>query len=478
MIKKSRELNFAIFLLVFIILIGLANSEVYMGTSEGYIFNTENQNVSDAKVVVTVNRCSVGCSRETSSESSGYYMTANLNLPKLDLLSVYAEKETALGLEFGTATGSSNEFQAAEIDVKICLPPPEPFLINKSSTHKTSETFEWISYADKKNYQVYDEFQFDSNSSVKSNNYGKKSTSVDGLSFSSHIWRVRTCNNFCCSSWVYSSINVGNSAPSPPVIKNQSDTAILGKKTFEWISGADPDGDSTYDEFKFGILNMETEKVSPATSPIIRSVLGCHFYQWGVRTCEKTISGLCSLWSEGGFFACGMQCPVCTLVAGTGNCQSAIETVVIENRTTNIESYLTNTFYSLFVNSPQSVVIGEEFYLKVSFSTTVDASDIIFKVVSPYFEVNDFVIGEVKSMNAKFNMTGRAKQVKPGLYPMNLEVYLKGVKIISEPVYIEIKEGKILIPYDKFPWILLIILLIILIFFSYKYLRKKYSETS
>ncbi len=481
-IKTLNKIKFIIFLLLIAILIKSINAEVYMGTCEGYVYNTENKNVSDAKVSITVNKCSSDCSRETLSESSGYYMTANLNLPKLQALTVYAEKNTPLGLEYGSSSGTSNEFQAAEINVRLCLPPLLPVLVNQSDSHKKSTSLEWNSYPDKKNYPVYDEFQLDSNTAIKSNNHGKKKIEANDLRFSNHIWRVRTCNNYCCSDWVYDNFMIENSPPSKPVLSDQADT-IPGQITLSWSSGTDPDKDPTYDEYEFSIINEKKEKIIPAKSPIIQDVFGCHFYEWNVRTCEKTVENLCSEWSRDSFFACGIECPACNpveIICSTGDSGSSSTIIEIKNETKQApDRYIfENTLYTMFVNSPQYVYSNEKFHLKISFSTSIELKDIIFKVDSPYFQMNDYIISELSQRNAGFNMTGKAKDPRPGIYPLTLNVYLKGAKIISEPIEIEIKERKLEIPSIKnfplWPFIIAIIILIIM-YLAYRYMKKRGS---
>ncbi len=474
-----------IFLSLIIVLIRMINAEVYMGTCEGYVYNTENQNVSDATVIATVNTCSAGCSRETISEPSGYYMVANLNLPKSSMLTIYAEKNTALGLEYGTSQGTSNEFQAAEINVRICLPPPSPDLVNKTNGHETSATLAWTSYSDKKNYPVYDEFQLDSNALIRSNNYGNKNKDVNGLSFSNHIWRVRTCNNYCCSNWVYDYFTVGNSAPSPPVLSNQADT-VPGQIILNWSSGIDSDADLTYDEYEFGIFGQIMEKIIPAKSPITQVVFGCNFYKWRIRTCEKITENLCSIWSEDSFFACGIECAACSPVGITCDSQGSGSTPSAELKNESekvVNRYIyENTLYSMFVNSPQYVYNNENFHLKISFSTSIGLKDIIFKVNSSYFKMNDFIISELSQSTAKFNMSGISKDMRPGTYTLYLDVYLKGFKIISEPVEIQIKERRLEIPSPggSFPWILIIVILIIIVmaYLTYRYLKKRNIQNS
>src|SRR3989338_5519448 len=120
----KREIILLLFLMIFLSVV--VSADVYVGTTEGHISNTENELVSGALVRATSDQCVVQCSQETTSDSGGYYVSANLNLPKQGTVTVYAEKMTSLGLEFGTNTGTANDFQAAEVDIVLCLPPPAP----------------------------------------------------------------------------------------------------------------------------------------------------------------------------------------------------------------------------------------------------------------------------------------------------------------------------------------------------------------
>lgn len=462
-----KILNLFFCLIALLMLSGYVNAEIYLGTCEGYIRNTETQVVSDARVVMTVNSCSSGCSQETTSESTGYYLSANLNLPKLGIINVYAEKNTALGLEYGIASGTANEFQAAKVDVIICLPPPEPTLVNEPNSHSTSAVLEWTSYADKKKYPVYDEFQMDSRTIVKSNNFGAKSQDVTNLNFSSHTWRVRTCNDYCCSRWISNSFSLGNSPPSNPVLQSQPDTIpetlILG-----WTSGLDPDRDATYDEYEFEILNGNTRKVTNAISPQNEEVFGCKYYMWRVKTCEKESQHLCSGWSENGFFACGISCPECTTTpTTTAACPTAETTTgmiiaINENECLSIS----NTSYILSALAPESVTGNKNFNLKVHFSTITDLKDIIFKVKSDSFKFNDFIISNIVRKRAEFNMDGKSNLgLKPGVYNLSLEVFVKGGKIISEPMQIRVKGSNL--------WIYILLIVIAISIGVYIYIKKR-----
>jgi len=460
MLQKKFKPIFFVFFTFVILNFFLIKADVYVGTSEGYVKNTEGGNVADAKVIATVDRCIVSCSQETKTESTGYYVVANLNLPKFETLTVYAEKMTPLGLEFGSAKGTANEFQAARVDVLICLPPPQPTLKDEPNTHDTNVELEWTSYADKKGYSTFDEFQIDSGSVIKNNNPGTKKIDVKELSFSQHNWRVRTCNQYCCSNWVSDSFNVGNLPPSKPNLTDQLDTNP-GKVSLSWISGTDPDGDETYDEYDFGIINKERKNLTNATSPQTEDVFSCNYYTWKVRTCERFSQNLCSEWSEDGFIACGLECPACTAK------EEIFENCIIKSKQP----------YSLVLISPEAIEKEQKIPIKVNFFATENLQNIIFKVNSTHFNFNDYMINKIENKKATFEMLGSPKEdIKEGTYNLTFNVLINNRNAFSENFPIKIKEPlyikiRRIIPIKK-PnfWILMFIVIIlgILSWIAYK----------
>ena len=477
--SKLKQKSFEIAVLSFIFIIFLffiispVKADVYVGTCEGHVYNTEGQLVSSARVVARVDRCIIACSRETSTDANGYYVVANLNLPKLETLTVYAEKMTALGLEFGSNQGTANEYQAALVDVVICLPPPKPDLVDEPNTHNTSVTLEWTSYADKKGYSVYDEFRIDSGAAKRITNFGTRSQDVTNLAFSSHNWQVRTCNPFCCSEWVTDYFNVGNLPPSPPNLTDQLDT-VPGKVSLSWQSGIDPDGDETYDEYKFGIIDTSTTKtIIEATSPQEEDVVGCNYYRWQVRTCEKESQHLCSYWSQDGFIACGLECPSCSGNVGECNC-----------------GQIAKQPYSLALSAPSTIKSEDNLTMKVTFGAYTSLENLIFKVNSSEFIFNDFRIAKIDSKKAEFVMVGRQRDnLMPGTYNLILDVYVSNFRAFSEKFSVKV-EGALLINIKRLVreipkrgnWIWLIIAILIIVsaciagILIYKYKKKKDLE--
>jgi len=415
-----------IFLVFVVFLAGVVSADVYVGTTEGHISNTENEIVSGAFVRATSDQCVVQCSQETASDSGGYYVVANLNLPKRETVTVYAEKMTSLGLEFGTNTGTANDFQAAEVDVTICLPPPAPSLVDELNTHDTSVTLDWTSYADKKSYNVYDEFKIDSRDIVEDRGYGNKHEDVDGLSYAVHTWQVRTCNQFCCSEWQFDSFRVGNSAPSASELVIQEDTTPR-EVTLDWVSGVDSDGDETYDEYCYGIIDEEI-LCGVAEAPEIETAFGCNYYLWKVRTCETYTEHLCSEFSESGFIACGLSCPDCS--SGEGDRRKVVEDIS-----------------TLFVSSSGDILPNEDLGLDISFFSSVGEENLLFEIDSSEFQFENFILeGLDKGKRVVFGLIGKPYSiVEPGLYNLRLDAMSGGKVIYSEPFAVEIKEPPLLI---------------------------------
>jgi len=469
--KKEKSQIFLTLLLIhflILILIPSTSADVYVGTTEGYIYNTEGQVVDASDVTVTVNQCIVGCTQSIVSENSGYYVTANLNLPKQGVVTVYAQKMTALGLEFGQANGIANDYQAANVNVVICLPAPQPSLVQEPNTHDTFATLEWASSADLKGYATWDEVRVDSTNYPKNNNPGSKSLDITGLSFSSHTWRVRTCTNFCCSSWVTDTFNVGNTRPNPPTPTPQLDT-IPTTIDFTWISGADEDFDETFDEFEYHIIEDNWESTTNAISPISKEVFGCNYYEWRVRTCEKESEQLCSSWATDGFIACGIQCPACTSNCGSGGgdggggttCTAKTKTLVVTNQLTTEQE--------------------EAHKLLISFATSGTSDNIWFKVNSSEFDFSDYPITSLIDSKAKFELIGKPKgKVPPGEYNFTLDVFEGNKKTIEEQMTIKVKKPLLInvkriaqeMPKRKSWWIYSLIVIIILIIL-YIYLKNR-----
>ena len=288
----------AVFAVVLVVLI-IPNSAsaIYLGTCEGYIKNGTGDYLSGITVDVTVSSCSDGCTGSTTTDSNGYYVVANLNLPAGGTVTADASGSGYAGSNSGTA----DQFQAAEVNVSVCKSPEQPNLTPQADIHYPPEAnLSWTSgtgYAG----ATYDRYQMDSNSVVENATSPQYESS---LSYSSHTWKVQTCNEVdsCCSIWASDTFSVYNNPPSQPSLTPQQDTN-QNNVSLSWTSGTDPDGDATYDEYKFHSNSI----ISNATSPQNESGLDYGSYTWRVRTCDNLSS--CSAWSTDSFSIVNHPCP-------------------------------------------------------------------------------------------------------------------------------------------------------------------------
>lgn len=284
-ITKKRGLAF---ILLFVTLFLIPNVDaIYMGTCEGYIKNLGGGLLTGASVTVTVNGCSgEGCSGTDTSDANGYYAIANLNLPTGGTVSVSA----TYGDGSGSASTTANEYYAAFTNVTICEPPGEPLLNAVSDTHNTGKTtMSWFSGTDPNFYPTYDEFRLDGSITSPAT-----SPQEPGLyDFKVYDWGARTCNSGCCSAWATDSFEIYNNAPSEPFVVAINDTHDLGIFVFAWTSGVDPEGDSTYDQYRIN------GNITNATSPHNYVIVDFDVYDWGVRTCDEF--NYCSAWATDSF---------------------------------------------------------------------------------------------------------------------------------------------------------------------------------
>ena len=107
--KKAKQAAIVFFAIAFFAF--PAYAQIYLGTVDGYVFYMNNSLVTSASVSAAVSGCSgSGCSGLVLSQSNGYYVIANLNLPVGGTITVNAVKENASGSNSGTA----DSFQAAK----------------------------------------------------------------------------------------------------------------------------------------------------------------------------------------------------------------------------------------------------------------------------------------------------------------------------------------------------------------------------
>ncbi|MBD3361533.1 hypothetical protein GF358_01945 [Candidatus Woesearchaeota archaeon] len=165
--------------------------------------------------------------------------------------------------------------------------PPSPTLQTQGDNINNTRTFNWSSGgADPENDSTYFEFKIDSDTIESSITPPINKT----LSFGSHTWKVRECDPYECSLWTTDTFSITNNAPTTPTLTDQTDVYSPETVTLYWTSGTDPDGHSTYDEYKFnGTLS------SNITSPKTEDLTGIiDYFVWEVRTCD--VNGACSSW--------------------------------------------------------------------------------------------------------------------------------------------------------------------------------------
>ena len=286
---KNKKIIIFVIIFSIVFLSSELSAQVYLGIVDGYVKNTEGEIVQGAKVSTQVSECSGnGCFGESVSNDKGYYIIGNLNLPKNGRLTVNAVKDSS----FGSASGISDQYHIAHIDVIICDASTKPVLQDIEDSHSNLFNFKWTSGKDAKNRPIYDEFELNKELSREISGITKK------LDFGDYIWRVRTCNNFCCSDFSTDSFKSFNNPPSKP---SASTSVLSGIGVLDWKSGVDPEGDPIYDEVEF---NGEVKKSIPPLTVKAEGII-----KWKVRTCD--IYGACSLWNDEETFSCKVVEPTC-----------------------------------------------------------------------------------------------------------------------------------------------------------------------
>ena len=262
---------------------------IFTGTTEGYARFMDNTVVVGANITITVSGCSGdGCVRNTTTDSNGYYVVANLNLPASGGVSGFGQWNGGNG----TNTSTADSFQAASLNITICRPPSTPTIAEQTNTHATSTNFNWTSGTDPLSLTTYDNITYESNESTQTSPYTK--TGINASSNTTRSWNVRTCNSLCCSPRANDTFVAVNDAPAAPSLTAVPDTHDQNA-TFYWTNFSDPDGDGTYNDFRIDNGTITTN----ATSPQNRSSLSFASHTWEVRTCDTR--GGCSAFSSDTF---------------------------------------------------------------------------------------------------------------------------------------------------------------------------------
>ncbi|MBI2499738.1 carboxypeptidase regulatory-like domain-containing protein [Candidatus Woesearchaeota archaeon] len=457
---------------IFLLFVVFVKSDVYVGTTDGYIVNTDSQLVAGASVTVSINGCNTGegCSQVTTSDLGGYYVVANLNLPSNGIVTVGANK----GEAFGSNAGVANQFQAATVNVTICEAPSEPALDPIFDTHLSNVIAKWSSGIDPRGYNIFDLYKLDSNPEERIDSPKNEAD----LSYTEHTWKVRTCNNFCCSNWVSDTFRIINAAPSKPVLNVQEDTNT-NSVVLSWVPGVDHDGDDTFDEYNF---SLRSSILSPALSPQTEANLAGG-YTWKVRTCEKYVEGLCSDWADDSFVVCTSfaptncpACPTCSSSSSSSGRSSdkscklpSIEPVVCEKPLLYLTPPVNTISISpVLVLTIPEIVRKKEFEIKTAFSTHINLENLVFSVDSPKgFDIEEYKLSDLGAFNkSRFVLLGK-NNVKNGVYDLTFNVILDNEKIISEPFQLKVKK------INHWLYILLGILIMALILIYLYYKQKK-----
>ncbi len=134
---------------------------------------------------------------------------------------------------------------------------------------------------------------------------------------------------------------------------------------------------------------------------------------------------------------------------------------------------------SLVIIQPLNIEEGAEVPIKIRYKSEINNENLAFKINSPDFNFNDYLILGLKDKKADFEMVGKPKEkTTDGSYNLTLDVFVNKVQYFSETFPIIVKSPlriRILRNLKKNKTPLLSILLIssiLLILLGY-YLKKK-----
>jgi len=188
-------------LFTFILIIINSADSAFLGTCEGYVFNSSSP-VPGATVNITVDNCtSQNCWQTTTSDSGGYFVVINLKLDKNGNVTVYANKSSVCG----SNTGTADNYHAAYVNVSLNTacgnnPPSAPALTDQAHTTAASVALTWTSGTDPENHTTYDEYRFNY-TGIITNATSPQVESLSGIGFLT--WEVRTCDIYgACSAWI------------------------------------------------------------------------------------------------------------------------------------------------------------------------------------------------------------------------------------------------------------------------------------
>ncbi|MGB9708155.1 MAG: carboxypeptidase-like regulatory domain-containing protein [Candidatus Pacearchaeota archaeon] len=309
---------FGILILAFVFFIISVKADIFMGTCEGYIVNESNlsQTISGANVTVTVQGCTTppeNCQRSVLSQSNGYYVIANLNLPPYGNVSGTAIKGSA----YGTNTSQADDYQAAFMNISLCDAPSSPSLTPVNDSHYPNITF-WFNWSSS-NGGTFDQWYWLGSWQTASSPQTKTN-----LAFANYTWGARTCLDSqpsCCSASVYDNFSVYNSRPCIPILQDQpntnENTVILNWSSNTTAPCPDADNDTKYYDFRFDSGTI----YSNVTPPQAVSNLSLGPHQWEVRECDPWE---CSGWASDSFSVTNEPCPPPTLNIQNNTCENQV----------------------------------------------------------------------------------------------------------------------------------------------------------
>lgn len=316
MVGKKEAMLLGIFVLV-VLFTAIARANIFMGTCEGYIKWMNGSTVSGANVTVTVQGCTTppaNCQRSVLSQSNGYYVVANLNLPPNGNVTVTALKNSS----YGTNTGQADEYQAAYVNVTLCESPSSPTLVPVADSHYPNITF-WFNWTSGSSpYTTFDQWYW-----LGLWQTANSPQSKTNLAFANYTWGARTCLSSlpsCCSAPAYDNFSVYNSRPCKPILQDQPDTTnttvILNWSSNTTFPCPDADNDTTYYDFW-----IDGALYSNITPPQIVSSLDFGQHEWRVRECDPWE---CSEWAIDHFNIYNTPCPPPNLNPQNNTCDSQI----------------------------------------------------------------------------------------------------------------------------------------------------------
>ncbi len=340
------------FVFIFLILffsMSIANANIYLGVVEGYIKDINNNVIAGADVTVTLDSCSGGgCSGTAVSQTNGYYVIGNLDTSPGSTVNVDAIKDDLIGFEIDITDEDGLGF----VNVTIAKRPDKPTMISTILNRRTVNLY--CEPGEDTNIPELPVHVIVQSSPLSNGNFNIYDE-TGNVSFGSHTWQCRTCNDYVCSDWEFDTFELTNNPPSEPVLIPQEHTEKTDI-TFNWDSGVDPDGDETYDQFYFN------GEITTEESPVTKTELDTYAcYIWGVRTCD--IYDYCSDWVYDEFTICETDTKV---VSRNGARVSYVE---IE-----LPSYNLTIFY------PNFVLTNDTFKVSVEIESNQDLRELEYEI--------------------------------------------------------------------------------------------------